>query len=457
VASSSREPAPASRAMTAAAEALAAMRARRSRGLFKGKVGREDRDEFVRAFEPALAAIGDRFGRVMDTARRVRTQPEEERLMKAASALLYDLTEGGRADGLFKEAAALGVLTFYVGDFKDALYWVNLAGRIDPDERNNKLNGAVLAAEFFDFELALRLVDEVLLASSDLKQAWALKGRAQVGMKLAEEALAAEVEKKGDLKRARELRKSAHARVEAAASSLREVVRIDPKDARAWYEFGKFLFTHGRLHDAAEAYGRAVALEQSMKLAWYQKGVCHQMLEEPGLALFAFEKGLALDRRDAGGIHFKIAAMQALLGKGDEAFVSIQNGLTINKPNFYSEIYRIELGPLWADPRWEGLLTSFFADTGFQHTKTAQAEVGFSWGLFDHGSVLFYDALADAFGAAEAYRRDGELEKAREFYEKLIALLDRERHPLKAAVVRGRLDSLQDTPGVPRNPPHPPS
>ena len=97
---------------------------------------------------------------------------------------------------------------------------------------------------------------------------------------------------------------------------------------------------------------------------------------------------------------------------------------------------------LWGDARWEALVKEFFADTGFQHTKKAQAEVGFSWGLFEHGSVLFYDSLADAFGAAEAYRREGEAEKAREFYGRLVELLERERHPLKAGVVRARLASL---------------
>jgi len=166
------------------------------------------------------------------------------------------------------------------------------------------------------------------------------------------------------------------------------------------------------------------------------------MLEEVDPAIEAFARGLSLDRRDAGGVHFRIAAMRALKGDQDGALADIAAGLAVNKPNFYSELYRIEFGPLWGDPRWEGLVSEFFADTGFQHTKKAQAEAGFSWGLFEHGSVLFYDSLADAFGAAEAYRREGDNDKAREFYTKLVELLERERHPLKAAVVRSRLSSL---------------
>jgi tetratricopeptide (TPR) repeat protein len=422
---------------------LDALRARHAGAIRKRRYSGKDRHEFVRAIAPALPVIETRFGKVLDKSHRVRTQPEEERLMRAASALLYELEGAGQAAGLFREPAALGVLTFFIGDYKDALYWVNLAAKTDPEEVHNKLNGAILATEFFDFELSLRLVDEVLLASAELKPAWAAKARALVGLKLAEEARAAQVEKKGDLPKAREIRKRAQARVDDAASALREVVRIDPSDARAWYEYGKFLFTHSRLKDAAAAYGRAVEIDPAMKLAWYQKGQAHQMLEEPERAVEAFEKGLALDRRDAGGMYFRLAAMQSLLGRTDDAFESIRTGLSINKPNFYSEIYRIEFGPLWGDPRWEALVLEFFADTGFRHTKATQAELGFSWGLFEYGSVLFYDSLADAFGAAEAYRREGDAVKAREFYEKLVALLERDGHPRKAEVVRARLESLE--------------
>lgn len=429
-------------AFTQAAERLDALRQRHAGGLVKRRYTARDRDAFHEAFAPVIPLIGTRFGRTMDKSKRLRTEPAEERLMGAAAKTLYDLDSAGEAKGLFSDAAALAVLTFYIGDYKDALYWVNLAAKTDPEEPANKLNGAVLAAEFFDFELALTLIGQVLAAAPDEPVAWGLKGRALIGLRLAEEAKAAEVEKRGDHARAKDLRRKAQGRIDDAASALHEVVRLRPDDARAWYDYAKFLFTHGRLKEAAEAYGRAVGVDPSLKLAWYQKGVCHQMREEVDASIDAFSRGLALDRRDAGGIHFKIAAMRALKGEKDAALAEIQAGLAINKPNFYSELYRIEFGPLWGDPRWEALLAEFFADTGFQHTKKAQAEAGFSWGLFEHGSVLFYDSLADAFGAAEAYRRDGDAEKAREFYTKLADLLDRERHPLKAAVVRARLASL---------------
>jgi tetratricopeptide (TPR) repeat protein len=429
-------------ALSRAAELLDAIRARHAGGLVKRRYTARDRQEFHAAFAPVVPFIEARFGRTMDKSRRLRTEPVEERLMGTASKTLFDLAMAGEANGLFNDAAALGVLTFYVGDYKDALYWVNLAAKTDPEEPANKLNGAVLAAEFFDFELALQLIGQVLGATPDEPVAWALKGRALVGLKLAEEAKAAEVEKRGDHPRAKQLRKSARGHVDEAASALREVARLLPHDPRAWYEYAKFLFTHGRLKPAGEAYGKAVAADPALKLAWYQKGVCHQMLEEVEPAIEAFSHGLSLDRRDAGGVHFRIAAMRALKGDKDGALADIAAGLTVNKPNFYAELYRIEFGPLWGDPRWEALVVEFFADTGFQHTKKAQAEVGFSWGLFEHGSILFYDSLADAFAAAEAYRREGDLEKAREFYAKLIELLERERHPLKAAVVRSRLVSL---------------
>jgi tetratricopeptide (TPR) repeat protein len=425
-----------------AADALGAMRAAHSKGLLKKRWSAQSAAEFRKIVEPAVGAIDSRFGREADKTRRVRTQPADERFMMEASRVLYDLLQAGFNEGMFRPAASLGVLTYFVGDYKDALHWVNEAGKLDPDEVHNKINGAVLAAEFLDFELALRLADEVLRAAEDLKLAWAVKARALIGLRLTEDSRAAELEKKGRRTDAEELRRRAKTRPDAAASALREVVRIDPGDAGAWYEYGKFLYTHGKLREASSAYGKATTLDPQMKLAWYQKATVHQMLEEPDEAIACYSKGLALDRRDAAQIRFRIAAMHALQGQPDKAFEWITSGLAINKANFYSEIYKIEFGPLWDDARWESLLRDFFADTGFQHTKAAQAEVGFSWGLFEFGSVLFYDSLADAFGAAEAYRREGHVAKAREFYEKLVELLDRDKHPLKAAVVRRRLESL---------------
>lgn len=402
----------------------------------------ESAREFQQVFRPALAAIDSRFGKLMDKNHRVRTQPEEELLMTEASRFLFDLFEAGHGAALAREAAALGVLTFYVGDYRDALHWVNEAAKLAPDNLPNKLNGAVLAVEFFEFELALRLVGEVLLEAPDLKLAWSAKARALTQLKLAEEQKASDLEKQGKRQEAQEVRKRAKARPEEALSALREVVRIDPGDAGAWYEYGKFLLTHGKLKEAADAYGRALSLDPEMKLAWYQKGTAHQMLEQPDAAIAAYERGLALDQRDPGGFQFRLAAMHALKGDADKALGCVRAGLSINKPNFFSEIYKIEFGGLWSDPRWEALVEELFADTGFQHTKAAQAELGFSWGLFDYGSALFYDSLADAFGAAEAYRREGQTQKAREFYEKLLGLLERDGHPLKLAIVRKRLASL---------------
>jgi len=429
-------------AFRAAADALGAFRAQHSKGLVKKRLSPKAAEEFQQIFRGAAPAIDSRFGKTMDKNRKVRTQPDEERLMAEGSRALFDLFEAGLGASLGREAAALGVLTFYVGDYRDALHWVNEAAKLNPDDLPNTLNGAVLAVEFFEFELALRLLGEVLLESPDLKLAWSAKARALTQLKLAEEQEAADLEKRGKRDEAQALRKRAKTRPEEALSALREVVRIDPADAGAWYEFGKFLFKHGKLRESADAYGKAVALDPSMKLAWYQKGTAHQMLEQPDEAIAAFDKGLALDQRDPGGFHFRLAAMHALKGDREKAFEFIRSGLSINKPNFYSEIYKIEFGGLWSDPRWETLVAEFFADTGFQHTKAMQAELGFSWGLFDYGSALFYDSLTDAFAAAEAYRREGQTDKAREFYEKLLALLERDGHPLKARIVRGRLASL---------------
>lgn len=435
-------PGPEVAALKKVAEELAAFQRERGKGLLKKGYDRGAAQEFRRIFAPALPTIFSRFGRVFDKDRRVRTQPEEEQLMREACRAMLKLVEAGEARPLGEETAALAVLTFYVGDYQDALTWANQASKLDPDSPVHKLNGAVLVAEFREFGLAHELVNEVLMLAPDTRVAWVLKARVLQGLKLVEEARARDLEKKGKTKEAQEVARRASRRVEEAASALREVVRLDPKDGGAWYELGKFLYTHGRLDEASQAYASAVKADPALKLAWYQKGTVHQIREEADAAIEAFERGVALDTRDASNMLFRVAAMKALKGDIDSAFAWIERGLAMNKANFFSELYKIEFVPLYGDPRWEKIERELFEEAEFQRTKAAQAEVGFSWGLFEHGPVLFYDSLADAFEAAEAHRREEDFEEAREYYRRLVEVLERGGNPKKAALVRRRLESL---------------
>ena len=430
------------RAFDQSAKQLQALRESHEGGLRRRKFGAPGAQEFRSAMKLALPAVALRFGRLMDAHSKVRTEPEDERLMREAAKVLAALHAEDRTSDLFAEMAAVSVLAFFVGERREALRWANEAGKVDPREPHNKLNGAVLATEFFNFDLALRLANDVLLAAPDTKFAWVAKADALLGARRAGEHKATQLERSGDKEGARALRKQSEELAQDARSALREVVRIDPKDALAWYDLGKFLYTRSELLEAKAAYGHAVEIDPKMKLAWYQKGSVHEALEEPDDAIAAIERGLALDERDVSTHHFRLAAMHALKGNKEKAFEWIRSGLALNRTNFYSEIYRVEFGVLADDPRWEDLLAAFFKETGFRHTKAAQADLGFSWGLFDYGSVLFFDSLADAFGAAEAFRRDGENAKARQYYEKLLELLTKHRHPLKAKIVRARLDGL---------------
>lgn len=418
-------------------ESLRALEGRRLR-----RAGPAEAAAVRAAFAPALPALRSRFGQLADSTRGERTEPEDEHLYHAAAACLESLAAHDLLGDLFEEVAATALLAYDLSDRRAAVRWANTAGQLNPGERNNKLNAAVLASEFFRFDLALRLAGEVLLEAPDDAFAWRAKAQALEGNKRALEHAAGQTERDGDAKRAAAMRKEAEENGRDAVSALREVVKIDPGDARAWYDLGKALYTRSELRDAGAAYARSVELDPDNALAWYQKASVHEALEQPDEAVDALRRAMALDKRDPSNQHFRIAAMVALKGDPDGAFEWIASGLSHGPANFYGELYRIEFAALYGDPRWTDIVKRLFADEGFQQTRAAQAEVGFSWGLFDYGSVLFFDSLADAFGAAETYRREGETERAREFYARLVELLEREGHARKAALVRERLASL---------------
>ncbi len=399
--------------------------------------------EAVRAaFAPALPALRSRFGRLADATRSERTEPEDEHFYREAAACLEALGKAELLGTMFEEMAATALLAFDLGDKRAAVRWANTAGQLNPGDTSNKLNAAVLAAEFFRFDLALRLAGEVLLARGDEAFAWRVKAQALEGRRRALEHAAGLKEREGGEAEAKEMRKQAGEQGREAVSALREVVKIVPDDATAWYELGKALYPRSELEEAGSAYARAVDLDPSNALAWYQKASVHEILEQPDAAIDALRRAMSIDKRDPSNQHFRIAAMLALKGDVDGAFRWVNSGLSQGSANFYGELYRIEYAALYGDDRWGRIADRLFADAGFQQARAAQAEVGFSWGLFDFGSILFFDSLAEAFGAAETYRREGHAEKARTFYTRLIGLLEREGHARKAALVRGRLESL---------------
>ena len=428
-------------ALRGATESMKAARAALERRHLR-RPGPRELEAVRAAFAPALPALRSRFGRLADAGRGERTEPEDEHFYHEAAACLEVLAENGLLAGLFEETAATALLAYDLGDRRAAVRWANAAGQVDPADRHNKLNAAVLASEFFRFDLALRLAGEVLLAAPDDPFAWRVKAQAHEGRKRALEHAAGERERAGEADVARRLRAEAAGSGDEAVSALREVVRVAPGDARAWYDLGKAHYTRSALAEAGAAYARAVELDPGHALAWYQKASVHEAREQPDAAVEALTRAMAIDRRTPTNQPFRVAAMLALKGDVDGAFQWIEKGLAAGPANFHGELYRIEYVALYGDPRWAALVERVFADAGFQQTRAAQAEVGFSWGLFEFGSVLFFDSLTDAFGAAETYRREGHHDRAREFYTRLVALLERDGHARKAALVRQRLDSM---------------
>ncbi len=77
-------------------------------------------------------------------------------------------------------------------------------------------------------------------------------------------------------------------RVEGALEAAREMVEVDPRDHRAWSALGEALWAAGRREAAAEAFGRALALEPNLEAAVSRLVEFHLGRDDPAAALEAF-------------------------------------------------------------------------------------------------------------------------------------------------------------------------
>ena len=111
----------------------------------------------------------------------------------------------------------------------------------------------------------------------------------------------------------------------AAASApslaeLEEAAKASPKDANAWQRLGLAYFTDNRFADAAQAYGKATAIDAAQPLLWSALGEARVMASArdpmPAEAVSAFERAIALDPKDPRARYF--LAVKRDLG-GDHA------------------------------------------------------------------------------------------------------------------------------------------
>lgn len=110
-----------------------------------------------------------------------------------------------------------------------------------------------------------------------------------------------------------------------AIQSLRRIVRDEPRNAEAWFYLGHRLMRTERWEDAADALGRAVALNpheqsytQSLVLAKMHQAYAHWQAEQYDRALRLYQEVTVLDEEDAAAWH-GMATTYKRLGRTKEA------------------------------------------------------------------------------------------------------------------------------------------
>ena len=97
-----------------------------------------------------------------------------------------------------------------------------------------------------------------------------------------------------------------------------KAIKIDPKDARAWYNKGIALSKLGRTKDAVEAYKKSIDLEPQKAEAWTNLGISYDILKCTEEAINAYQKAIEFNP-DGSGPHITLARLYGNLGKEAES------------------------------------------------------------------------------------------------------------------------------------------
>ena len=115
---------------------------------------------------------------------------------------------------------------------------------------------------------------------------------------------------------------------------LRAIAEASPDDAKAWSNLATAYFEGARFADAAEAYRKATAIDESRAVIWSALGEALVMASDrdplPPDALAAFEKALALDPKDPRARYF--LAVKKDLDKDHEGAIAAWLALLADTP-----------------------------------------------------------------------------------------------------------------------------
>lgn len=174
---------------------------------------------------------------------------------------------------------------------------------------------------------------------------------------------------------------------EGAVGTYQDVVRLRPRDARAWNNLGSALDDLGRLEEALSAYDSSIALDPGYAPAHNNRGVTLDKMGEGALAAKAFEKAIAIDPGYAAP-HNNLGAWYYEIGDRKAAARSWARAA--------------ELDPSYVSPLVNNAVLDFEGDRESLAEKRlmnlvkagrATADVWFNLGVFAHKRFAYEKAL----------------------------------------------------------------
>lgn len=117
-----------------------------------------------------------------------------------------------------------------------------------------------------------------------------------------------------------------------AAAGYREALRLVPKDAATWYNYGNVLYKLGELDKSLESYRKALGLDPGRAEYYLGLGTALKALGKQEEAIAAFSSGLGTDSLDPG-LHHCLGVVLSEAGRPAEAVSNFSRALAGDPDN----------------------------------------------------------------------------------------------------------------------------
>jgi serine/threonine-protein kinase len=245
-------------------------------------------------------------------------------------------------------------------------------------------------------------------------------------------------------------------RPQEAIAAYRKAIEVQPDNALAYYNLGNALRKQNQFDEAIAVYSWAIALQPDWSEAHNSLGIALSRKNRQREAIIAFRKAIELKPRDAEA-HSNLGIVLRLSGRLDEAIASFRKAIelkpdhaaphgelawllaTCSEPKLRDpdEAVRlakkaVELAPKNPD-NWRTLgVAHYRAGNGGAAVKALEKSM-----QLRKGGDSF-----DWFFLAMAHERVGEQAKAREYYDRAVAWMEKNK-PQNAALRRYRTEAAE--------------